>query len=130
MSSFTNTRKYRCVYCGGFAEARDHIIPRSFICREGNSGFDDVNNIVAACGRCNSFKSNKIFDTIEEIKNYLFERYCNKYIKVLSMPDWSEKELSELEGALKKSISSYMRQKKALELRLSILEMPGLYYEE
>ena len=40
----------RCRYCGGQAETRDHVVPRS----RGGKG---VGNIVFACLRCNQMKA-------------------------------------------------------------------------
>ena len=44
-----------CVYCGDEAETVDHVIPRS------KGGTDNIDNLVAACGRCNYAKSDKIY---------------------------------------------------------------------
>jgi len=49
--------KHRCMYCGHNHEdtmlTRDHILPMS------RGGSDDWENVVAACRRCNQFKSNR-----------------------------------------------------------------------
>ena len=42
-----------CVYCGDEANSVDHIIPIS------KGGTDDLNNLVAACTRCNYSLGNK-----------------------------------------------------------------------
>jgi len=42
-----------CVYCGDEANSVDHIIPIS------KGGTDDLNNLVAACARCNYSLGNK-----------------------------------------------------------------------
>lgn len=39
-----------CVYCGGPATTRDHVIPRT------RGGSDDASNIVLACHPCNASK--------------------------------------------------------------------------
>lgn len=44
---------FTCAYCGQPANSVDHVIPRV---RGGN---DDDDNLVAACGRCNSKKSSR-----------------------------------------------------------------------
>lgn len=43
-------RDKSCVYCGGEPEHLDHITPRS------KGGEDALNNLVAACARCNQSK--------------------------------------------------------------------------
>ena len=46
----------RCQYCGKRAESIDHVVPRS---RGGNHTWD---NVVAACGRCNSIKRDRLLE--------------------------------------------------------------------
>ena len=43
-----------CVYCGDEANTVDHVIPIS------KGGTDDLNNLVAACSRCNFSLGNKV----------------------------------------------------------------------
>jgi 5-methylcytosine-specific restriction endonuclease McrA len=49
-----------CLYCSNtYADAdltRDHVLPRS------RGGADEWDNVVAACRRCNHFKSNRLLD--------------------------------------------------------------------
>jgi hypothetical protein len=47
---------YRCFYCGDTADTVDHIIPRA------KGGTDDIDNLVAACLRCNCAKGIKLVD--------------------------------------------------------------------
>lgn len=70
-------QKGRCFYCGSmFGQFRirngkfesvnlefDHVIPFSY----GGEEWD----LVACCGPCNRHKSDKMFDTVEDLKNYL-----------------------------------------------------------
>lgn len=42
---------HACTYCGGPAEAIDHVIPRAL------GGTDDAHNLTPACGACNGGKS-------------------------------------------------------------------------
>ncbi|MCW2502769.1 MAG: endonuclease [Actinomycetia bacterium] len=44
----------RCVYCGHSASTIDHVLPRS---RGGHHTWD---NVVAACGRCNHVKADRM----------------------------------------------------------------------
>lgn len=46
--------KEPCVYCGGPARSRDHIIPLS------RGGLHSLENMVPACHRCNSIKRDMI----------------------------------------------------------------------
>jgi 5-methylcytosine-specific restriction endonuclease McrA len=68
----------KCLYCGrkfGSPYLRDnkvkilqlnwdHIVPYSY-------SFNNKNNFVAACHICNGIKSNKIFNTVEEVFYYV-----------------------------------------------------------
>lgn len=45
-----------CVYCGGTATTRDHVIPR------GRPGWDTPDNVVPACKSCNAMKKNRTPD--------------------------------------------------------------------
>lgn len=78
----------KCLYCGKKFGTRyvhpdygpscltihwDHRIP--FVYTQSNYGF------VAACNVCNSIKSYLMFDTIEEVKNWVSERVKQKGIE-------------------------------------------------
>ncbi|MCB1718155.1 MAG: HNH endonuclease [Candidatus Competibacteraceae bacterium] len=45
---------HTCGYCGGEANQVDHITPLDL------GGSNDMNNLIAACARCNQFKSNRV----------------------------------------------------------------------
>lgn len=57
--------EFTCQYCGDEACEIDHIIPVSA------GGSDHVMNLVAACRYCNGRVSNRVFDSLEEKKEYL-----------------------------------------------------------
>src|ERR1700693_243782 len=44
---------WSCQYCGGAAEALDHVVPRS------RGGLHSWDNVVAACRRCNAKKEDR-----------------------------------------------------------------------
>lgn len=46
---------YTCAYCGGEANAVDHIVPRA------KGGTDEPTNLVAACTPCNTRKRDSFF---------------------------------------------------------------------
>ena len=47
-----------CCYCGGVADTIDHVHPTS------KGGQNVWTNVVAACGRCNSTKSDKLLEEL------------------------------------------------------------------
>jgi len=59
---------YTCVYCGGTAEAIDHVYP---VCK---GGTNDRRNLVASCDRCNSIASGKDFRSVTEKQQYILSR--------------------------------------------------------
>ena len=55
-----------CIYCGNHADAIDHVLPKSL------GGTDTLDNLVPACRKCNSTKSNNIRKRINYVnKNWL-----------------------------------------------------------
>ena len=56
-----NTHGRYCIYCGNPATEIDHVIPAS------KGGTDTLENLVPACKRCNSTKS----DNVRKRINYI-----------------------------------------------------------
>ena len=59
---------YICVYCGGYGDTVDHVVPWSYIQDQ------SVSNLVRACSSCNSMASNLVFGSFTEKRNYIRER--------------------------------------------------------
>lgn len=49
---------HRCAYCSGPAETVDHVLPRS------RGGLHEWTNVVAACGRCNHRKADRLLSEL------------------------------------------------------------------
>lgn len=49
---------HTCYYCGQEANTVDHVIPRRL------GGDDSLDNLVAACKRCNYSKGGRFFDSV------------------------------------------------------------------
>ena len=47
-----------CFYCGQYADTVDHIVPRSKLI---NENADTIDNLVAACKKCNYSKGGRFF---------------------------------------------------------------------
>ena len=75
---------YKCVYCGKdlyddficktSGITVDHFFP--FI----KGGMQEIDNLNTCCAKCNSVKRDKLFETIEDFKQYLKERNEDKKI--------------------------------------------------
>lgn len=59
----------KCLYCGTpfiyEAPHFDHFIPLSFLRRS------SLENFVAACQLCNNIKSDKVFDSLEDVRKHI-----------------------------------------------------------
>src|SRR5438105_4315346 len=93
-----------CAYCGEFASTRDHVVPRSWT----GSAKPRWNQSewVWACSECNSLLGSSIFDTFVDRREFIREKLRLKYKKLLATPDWTEAELSELHGRLRKTVQA------------------------
>lgn len=58
-----------CFYCEYEADQVDHIIPYA------HGGTDDDNNLVACCQICNLIASDKVFDTLEQKRDFIRDQY-------------------------------------------------------
>ena len=79
-----DAQQYKCFYCErkfgewvktlhkGLTKLRlhwDHQTPYSY------SRDNEINNFVAACHLCNSFKSDRIFQTVQEARIYVYNKW-------------------------------------------------------
>ncbi len=71
-----------CQYCLYPAEAVDHVVPQSY-CLD-----NSMDNLVAACGRCNRHASNLMFNSFEEKKDYILSKRRPEMLK--DYKDWNE----------------------------------------
>lgn len=76
----------RCFYCGGIADTRDHVIPVAFtsLTRK-NVGYRG--KCVPCCRRCNSILGDKVFDSLEERRNYVVDKLLMELRKQTIIPN-------------------------------------------
>ena len=109
---------YPCSYCGSIhANTLDHVIPHSYD-HVHNKRTYSKDKVVPCCSECNTMLGNKLFDTISEKAAYLILKYNKKYKKLLSLPNWDEEELEEIDGRLKEKIVSSNRRKNNIKLKI------------
>jgi hypothetical protein len=101
---------YKCVYCDydasvsyeAWLRARlnvDHWIPRS------KGGSDEMDNLLTACGPCNSGKGNKLFPTLEAARIWLriyFEECAKPYYETRVTKTAATYELGGIERTWKR----------------------------
>jgi hypothetical protein len=113
---------YDCTYCGMMANARDHIIPHSFIKGTEQTREFSRDTTVPACTECNSLLSNLMYTTIASRAAYLVNVLRIKYKALLKSPDWSEDEYEELSGNLLKEVRHKQTKKKIIQARIAYAE--------
>ena len=115
-----------CYYCGRPATDNEHVIQKSILrSLQGVSIdlYEEVTKnrrlIVPSCGECNGLLVGTVQFTLAERKMFVKMRLRQKYAKLLAMPDWTDKELSEVEGHIRGHIINALREKQILKARLS-----------
>lgn len=103
-----------CVYCGGIAGTRDHLIPRPM------SGETARRNVltVPSCGECNSLIGSRPIFSITERREYAHAALRKKHAKVLRRIDYSSADIKEFGPGLRPSIVAGIEEKRRLERRL------------
>jgi len=118
-----------CCYCGDRAETLDHIPPLDVVYHKGLDYFE-IRGIqlvtVSACKNCNSILGSKAIYTVQHRVLELYKVMLKKHEKLLKMPDWSEKDLYELKGNLRRMVRNHVKAKKFLERRLAFMEDQGI----
>lgn len=71
-------------------------------------------DVVPACNNCNQSLSNFWYHTIASRAGYLAERIGVRHIDLLDTPTWSEEEINELNGNLRKMVESKQKKKALL----------------
>lgn len=103
-----------CIYCGFPAEVKDHILPYSH--RDNPLAVSKV--YAPACAECNGLLldslQHKVKDRIAEAKR----RLTKKYKKVLSSPNWTIEELSEMSHEFQVRIIKTEYDKKIIKERI------------
>lgn len=102
---------YICFYCGEPASDAEHVYPRSVFKERGFK--------VYSCRECNCLASDTIFETIEEKQYYIKTKLTNKYEALLDSAEWSDKEIQELSGSLKRKIKGFKKAQDIIKSRLA-----------
>ena len=96
-----------CIYCGRASDGWDHVPSREYASRVPEA----QRFLYPACGECNSSLSSRPLFSLKERLEFLHERYKKIYDNIISMPEWTQDEINELKGTLKKDIETKMKNK-------------------
>ena len=102
-----------CHYCGMPADTRDHIIPISWNRKRRKH---EAGETVPCCRECNSLLGAKPLFSVQERAHEISECLMRRYRKELNAPVWSDEEMEQLEGDLRRSVEAKQF------LRMEILE--------
>lgn len=109
-----------CTYCGFSAGEHDHVPSRivSYVYHP-----DVLHMVVPACRQCNQALGSKQINTLYERALWLIGYYEMFYKKDLTMPFWSDKELSVMGPLMTDFIKRSWRQRELVEERLYHLDL-------
>lgn len=100
-----------CYYCGDPATDKEHVIPRSLV---GNN-----TPIVWACSECNGIAGARLFETIEEKREYIQGKLRHKYKALFGAVDWSDSEMKGMGYVLATEIKSHRSKQKWITNRIN-----------
>lgn len=101
---------HHCVYCGEVANTEEHFPPKSYTMH----GYK-----LPACSECNSLAGTAHPTNFEARSDYVKGKLRSKYSKHLSVPDWSDDEIEELNYNLREGVKVWKKQKQIIKDRLA-----------
>lgn len=116
-----------CYSCGEDATGIDHVVPQAMLQTLSMLEDAEVTAIlvrfnrrltVPCCGDCNSTLSNSYQDTLEKRKAELKRRLRRRFKKFIEMPDWTDRELSQLGYRLQQHVIGAVAKKEMILRRL------------
>lgn len=110
----TNT----CVYCGDYANSKDHVPAISIA-----DLYPSVKKlIVRSCSLCNSLLSNRHYSSLKTRAEYLLVIYPKRFKKIIDSPTWTLKEINEYKGILKRTLIKNFHKKESIIKKIYHLE--------
>jgi hypothetical protein len=114
-----NKHKYSlCIYCADIGNIRHHY--KESVANSGKKRSYRVNEVLPTCTECNALLGSKN-PSYEECCYFLHNKVSKRHKSIISMPDWNEDELEELDGHLKFQIKASLTMKKIHQQRLENL---------
>lgn len=111
-----------CTYCGDYNQCRDHVRPISYdsVFRHYHY-YENGNNIVPCCMQCNTLAGDVFCNNIQEKAEYLERRYFLRYGSCRRI-EWTDEELSELDGMLKSYVQGKEFERRLIRWKLDNLQ--------
>ena len=123
-------RRFTCFYCGDSAPTLDHV-PSLNCVHDLRLEYEIENYLkVPSCIQCNSFASDEPHLDIFERRMFIKEKIKKKYHKILSLPDWDDNEIEQMEFTFKKSLKAQMDYKYFIVYRLLYGETTTFYLNQ
>lgn len=107
-----------CFYCGALGESKDHVPPISYP----DEYEEEERFVVRSCLLCNYILGKRHYLTFLSRCDYLLISYRKRFQKVLSLPYWSDEDISELRGLLKRKVINAMKKKEYIVKKISYIE--------
>lgn len=101
----------KCMYCGDPASEKEHVYPQSI--------FRNNTPIVWACQECNGIAGARVFESIEEKREFIKRELRKKYAFLFRVPEWDEEEIAELGIGMRSWVLSARRAKEWIVNRLT-----------
>ena len=107
-----------CIYCGEPGRDRHHY--KESVANSGHKRRYKRGETLPACRECNMLIGS-LTPTYTETCYLLYDKVSDRHKNVLSIPNWEQEDLKELEGRLRRTTVSKIRKKKLIMERLDFL---------
>jgi hypothetical protein len=107
-----------CLYCGQWADTRDHLVPTAVADRQVRHSVPAV----PACHECNCLLSDRFLPDVKARRLFIAQRLAARYQKLLRIPEWAPADLAELGPKLRRHIQSDLAKKRHTLLRIAWAE--------
>ena len=107
-----------CIYCGEPGRDRHHY--KESVANSGRKRSYRKGETLPACRECNLLIG-ALTPTYTETCYLLYDKVSDRHKNILSIPKWDKEDLAELEGRLRRSVTSKIRKKKIIMERLDFL---------
>lgn len=113
-----NLKPNHCIYCGDWYQRRDHIVPVLVDSVDRNY---NPNKTCHCCSLCNQLAGSYFAQSIEDKALYILGNYRKRFRNIISLKDWDNDELDELNGSLHEYVRSKQNMKRLIDCKIDNL---------